>query len=1081
MPPPSTRPRDKGGTTTAKEYADSNSTSAKFLGGPQKSWMSGQRGIAVQTSRPPTMLTSGPHPPGALQERPAIPQTHSTVPNATFPQPRQSSLDCQSPSDTRTPPPGLDNSLHIVPTSHQNCASVESVLPSPAPSDEHRPDLFRNLEPELDNQAVGRDASQVETNGALVRCGEVDGWNNRVPNAEPAIRPPSLNQTDSHSGQVSVGSPIFAGMDQIGGHGALLGKRKRLAHEATVDTATAMLSGTAPDIGDVDSPHTCDRPTDVQMRSFLGAIVSRQHSLTSPGLGGRSTEYARLCLLQNACAQNDHHYLLLHQIYCWYSQSFDASQRLLAIGFGQDHFKGLGMLAPLLKSNHLELANDAVDWFVNFPLPFQRLINDYRIYREALENIKSCLIQLACNWGRLRDGCSKRRFPPFVDELVIVLGVQSPILQSVLFRAVHRDIWIGDIDSCFQEGEKLFHEDQQRTQQMPAQLADLDRQAENHRLIINYQRIQTAHRCHRQSIGSDSQAHVYSVSNAPMPPPSSVHGRFCDIQRADHNNTPSNQGGNTSPGTLTSQRMQNAAARATNTASPPVPSQPFMPARDSPFALHGRSGAPPASTNVAPHPGTGQFFQAYSGGASRSPPAISPFSCVPRPQGQFLPGSPTSSRPPHQDHQVRPLQISRGSPIARPWGPATSVHRGHVMGPNHFPPQVAPGTNSLARPTPLFPPNGQTLLTAAQANPIATAIHQYQARSPILKAMDQSDLRTSGTQYFRYMKGVTVIETRLEIGCRQHLEWTFNIDDTVLRLLQGTIDPQNGSLPIRPVQVGSAFCQVRCIDATQSPGAISDSDWMMARHVWPSHVSILFNGKPLDIRKTIHHGRDLPVELTSLIQQGTNTLSVSILRGPKEDAAEYAIGVESIRLLDSKTAKNLTGVLPYSEARQRVLQRLQNNDPEIEVVDTSITLNLTDPYTSQIWDVPMRGKTCLHPQCFDLDTFLQTRNSRKPGQPCGSDQFKCPICDADARPPSLVKDEFFVSLRAMLASMGRLDAKAIIMQPDGSWRIKEEESSGEAGDGSGRLSTKSRQGAAAAAVNGADARREIETIELDDD
>lgn len=186
-------------------------------------------------------------------------------------------------------------------------------------------------------------------------------------------------------------------------------------------------------------------------------------------------------------------------------------------------------------------------------------------------------------------------------------------------------------------------------------------------------------------------------------------------------------------------------------------------------------------------------------------------------------------------------------------------------------------------------------------------------------------------------------------------------------------------------------------------------------------------------------------------------------------------------MLDLKTAKDLTGVLPYGEARQRILERLQNNDPEIEVVDTSITLNLTDPYTSQIWDIPMRGKTCRHPQCFDLDTFLRTRISRRPGQPCDSDQLKCPICDADARPPSLVRDEFFLSLRAILASMDRLDAKAIVMQQDGSWRIKEEEKSGETGDGSGRLSTGSRPGAATAGVNGADARREIETIELDDD
>lgn len=1015
------------------------------------------------------MLASGPQ-----QEPAGDQQVHSTFVSQlnTFPRLRQSPLDGQSPPETTMPPGGVDHSLRIVPTNHQNCANVESVLPSPAPSDEHRPDVFRNLEPEV----------EARTNGAATRCGEVNGRNNRVPNSEPAISPPSLNQTVPYIGQVSVGSPIFTGVNQISGQGAMLGKRKRLAHEATVDTATAMLSGTASNIGDVESRHIYEKPTDVQMRSFVGAIVNRQQSLASQGTGGRGTELARLYLLRTACTENDHHYLLLHQLYCWYPRSYDASPQLLAVGFCSDHFKGLEILA-LLMPNHPELAEDAVDWFANFPLPFQRLIHDYRIYREILENAMSCLIKLACGWGRLLDDCAKRGFPPFVDELVLTLGVQSPILQSVMFRSIHRHIWIGGMnDSCFQEGERLFYEDQHRMQQMPASVANVDRQTENQRLIINYQRTQAAHRSHLQGTAIDSQARASPVSIAPMPPPPPyVHGRFYDIQRANCSNAPSNQGGNNPPVTLTNQRMQNVVAPSTNTASPTAPSQPFILPRDSRLALHGRSGALPASPRAVSHPELGHFFQAQSFGPSRSPTAIPSPGGVSRQQGQLLPGSPTGSRPPHQDHQIHPLQLSRGSSTARPWGPATAMHPGHLTAHNHFVPPVTPGANALARPTPLVPPNGEILRTAAQANPMATAIHQYQARSPILKAMDQSELRTSGTQYYRYMKGVTVIDTRLKIGSRQHLEWTLNIDEAVLRLLGGTVDPQNGSLPIRRVQVGSAFCQVRCVDATESRGGISDGDWMAARHVWPSHVSVIFNGKPLDIRKKIHHGRDLPVEITSLIQRGTNTLSVSILRGSKEDNVEYAIGVESIRLLDFKTAKDLIGVLPYDEARQRILERLQNNDPEIEVVDTSITLNLTDPYTSQIWDIPMRGKTCRHPQCFDLDTFLRTRISRRPGQPCDSDQFKCPICDADARPPSLVQDEFFLSLRAILASMGRLDAKAIVMQQDGSWRINEEEKSGETGDGSGRLSTGSRPGAATAGVNGADARREIETIELDDD
>ncbi|KAI4254140.1 MAG: hypothetical protein LQ352_003275 [Teloschistes flavicans] len=271
------------------------------------------------------------------------------------------------------------------------------------------------------------------------------------------------------------------------------------------------------------------------------------------------------------------------------------------------------------------------------------------------------------------------------------------------------------------------------------------------------------------------------------------------------------------------------------------------------------------------------------------------------------------------------------------------------------------------------------------------------------------------------------------------------------------------------------------MDATGQGDIISENDWIAASHIWPTNVTVMLNNEPLEVRKKIHHGRDLPIDMTAKVQKGNNIISVSIIRAQKEDKRDYAIGLEAVRLLDTDSAIGLMGTLTYDDARLRILQRLRHSDPDIEVVDASVTLDLADPYTSRIWDVPIRGKACRHDQCFDLETFLQTRHCKKPNQPCDPDQFRCPICGGDARPQSLVRDEFFILLRQELAEQKRLDAKAIILQQNGHWQIKEEGGkTGEAGDGSGRR-IGARSQSAPETESGNTTRRQSEVIELDDD
>ncbi len=159
------------------------------------------------------------------------------------------------------------------------------------------------------------------------------------------------------------------------------------------------------------------------------------------------------------------------------------------------------------------------------------------------------------------------------------------------------------------------------------------------------------------------------------------------------------------------------------------------------------------------------------------------------------------------------------------------------------------------------------------------------------------------------------------------------------------------------------------------------------------------------------------------------------------------------------------------------------------MVVSDLSIDLADPFTARIYETPVRGSSCLHRECFDLETFLLTRNSRPkpPGQPCLVDVWKCPLCGKDARPYSLQIDDFLVSIRQSLEAQGNLDCKAIWIGADGTWRPKVEKrkappnpSDSDDSDDEGQK----KPGIVANAANQSNqskSNRVVEVINLDDD
>ena len=286
-------------------------------------------------------------------------------------------------------------------------------------------------------------------------------------------------------------------------------------------------------------------------------------------------------------------------------------------------------------------------------------------------------------------------------------------------------------------------------------------------------------------------------------------------------------------------------------------------------------------------------------------------------------------------------------------------------------------------------------------------------------------------------------------------------------------------------------------------------DWTISDTVWPDTVFLEINGYQLEVRRKNHHGKDLPIDITRFVIPKTaagdeNRTKVSIPRNRKamKDMC-FFIAVEVVEVLQHHQIMEMIiqhQRIPYSKTldsiKKALAPPLTEDDDDFAMVVSDLSIDLADPFTARIFEIPARGSSCLHRECFDLETFLCTRNSKakRPNQPSMIDVWKCPLCGKDARPYSLQIDDFLASVRVELERQNLLSTKAILVSADGGWRAKIEprsmkrKATGDlddddySSDGEG---TARRQQAVARTknphLNGGRGSKEVEVIELDDD
>ncbi|KAK4119904.1 hypothetical protein N657DRAFT_626023 [Parathielavia appendiculata] len=254
---------------------------------------------------------------------------------------------------------------------------------------------------------------------------------------------------------------------------------------------------------------------------------------------------------------------------------------------------------------------------------------------------------------------------------------------------------------------------------------------------------------------------------------------------------------------------------------------------------------------------------------------------------------------------------------------------------------------------------------------------------------------------------------------------------------------------------GALQWRVRCCKVPSSLTTLVEEQWATLEVNWPPHIFISLNHQALDIRRQTHDRKDPAVEATDFIICGTNVLRIVLLNTGREEAMDHFVAVELLEALTRPSIVNFIwsqGLIPEEETLETIKQRL-TSDPDDDVFceTPDLSLDLADPFSSTIFKIPARGIACTHIECFDLETWLDTRPS-EPRTKCphwqakcacsntpelsSPEKWRCPICSKDARPYSLRIDGFLLKVRQQLEKEGKVQAKCTIrVGVDGTWSV----------------------------------------------
>ncbi|KAI9888443.1 MAG: hypothetical protein M1814_006922 [Vezdaea aestivalis] len=836
---------------------------------------------------------------------------------------------------------------------------------------------------------------------------------------------------------------------------------------------------------------------------------------------------SRINLIRSASSIGDGFFLAIHQIYALYTLKSALLQiDPIMAAIPEASFKAL---SSLIRDNEL-LPLGTLKMFASFPLEIElRPPGRLPFYvTDIIPTAAKFLKSLGQTYPAVHQYCRARNIPPMVQELAEVMNLPSSTLQTIIFTAICRNMGVQDssnhIQSVFVQSQTSYQNLYRRVG--GAQSPDLT-EATNMRITL--ERLFTRHAPNRNEGGSP--LHIIQTPR-PSPhqqgsrPQQRVTVPNHNVQPSPSTSsfshtTSSNQGIASALGTsipafnapTTTHLMNSARQRQGEPSSTQVNRPAFAqlqePSRRGP-------GQPPLSLNHSPMPPV----TAPIGNL----PSVSRTTCMPIAQAAVQLNHRRRSsaqeaqqiaqqqlvqqqiqnqqlqRIAQQHQQLLQQQLQRQSnqqlrqQPPSPFHPRAfpSLYTNTTHGSAHAPvgigaPQSpssffvqsnsptsfnpSPTINSshllpsqpVVRTNPLVPTAQRPSPPPGPVNTDEVALHQIHLNSPILVAKGGLDQQTSPS-LVRFIESFAALPTELP----NNLGSTLINFEALGPLPDKPIQYNNQTVPFILLAEGSKFYRVRCVKQPPGQCLAHLPSWTTAEHVWPAHICFRINGKHTDIRRRAHHGKDLPLNLTSEIQLGSNTINCTIFGKPENDN-EGHLYVVAVEVVETASCSSIISSIISGErittqndferplVRQTPLNPSMPADspvttPEsddLTVLSSHHVISVSDPFSSSLMTNPIRSLNCKHRDCFDLTTFISSRRSITIQEPSNArgpqkiDDWKCPICSGDARPPTLRIDGWLQDIVTKLRAKGHTSVKSVVVKNDGSWEPKQDNDEGE--------------------------------------
>ncbi|KAL1834775.1 hypothetical protein ACET3Z_004426 [Daucus carota] len=184
----------------------------------------------------------------------------------------------------------------------------------------------------------------------------------------------------------------------------------------------------------------------------------------------------------------------------------------------------------------------------------------------------------------------------------------------------------------------------------------------------------------------------------------------------------------------------------------------------------------------------------------------------------------------------------------------------------------------------------------------------------------------------------------------------------------------------------------------------------------PQQVNFLLNGKGVERRTNIFmdNGPQLPTNVTKLLKYGTN-----LLQAVGQFNGNYVIIVAYMSFVAKPVRPSLQD---YVQPTVALL------DSDSELIEEASRISLSCPISMKRIKTPVKGQSCKHHQCFDLDNYVDI-NSRRPS-------WRCPHCNQSVCFNDIRIDQKMVKI---LEEVGE-NVAVVMISADGSWKAATESS-----------------------------------------